>query len=158
MRGLKFTAVLTQRQTIFHRCASHLRRVRFCASPLPSMLHLHLIHHGRWFCLRSASKMNESKPFGPLEIRHVPTLCAVKQHLHRLLRPSPFFISLGANCPFYLWPHCPESPTLLPLLRRRLIGSGERQFVGMQQVVGLIAHGCWPGRKCLTGRGESLHS
>lgn len=26
----------------------------------------------------------------------------------------------------------------------------------MQQVLGLIAHGCWPRRKCLTGRGEPL--
>lgn len=64
--------------------------VRFRASPFPSAPHLHLIHHYRWFCLRPASKMNGSEPFGPLEIRHVPTRCAVKQHLLRLLRPSPF--------------------------------------------------------------------
>lgn len=63
-------------------------------------------------------------------------------------------MSLRANCPFYLRPHCP--PTLLLLFWQHLIGSGERQFVGVQQVVGLIAHGCWPGRKCLTGHGEPL--
>lgn len=90
-------------------------------------------------------------------------MCGEKRRLRRLSWPFPFFsISLRANCPFYLRPHCadphPTPLTPLPLLWRRLIGSGERQFVGVQPVVGLIAHGCWPGRKCLSGRGESLRS
>lgn len=114
-------------------------------APLPSAPHLHLIHHGRWFCLRPASEMNGSEPFGPLEIRHVPTRCAAKQRLHRLSR-SHF---IGGHI-------VPTPPPLLLPFWRRLIGSGERQLVGVQQVVGLIAHGCWPGRKCLTGRGEPL--
>lgn len=156
-RGSKFTAVLTQRQTIFHRCVGHLRRVRLRASPLPSTPHLHLIHHHRWFCLRPASKMNGSEPFGPREIWHVPTRCAVKQRLHRLLRPSPFFRCPSERTAHFICGLIVPTPPLFPLFFwRHLIGSGERQFVGVQQVVGLIAHGCWPGRKCLTGRGEPL--
>lgn len=88
-RGSKFTAALTRRQTIFHRSAGHRRRVRFRASSLPLTLHLHLIHHSRWFCLRPASEMNVSKPLGPLKILHVPARRAAKQHLLRHSRPSP---------------------------------------------------------------------
>lgn len=129
----------------------------FVPPPLFSTPHLHLIHHGRWFCVHPASKMNGSEAFGPLEIRHVPTRCAAKQHLRRLLRSPAFSRVPQSELPISFAARLSRLPQLFFFFFwQRLIGSGERQFAGEQQVVGLIAHGCWPGRKSLTGRGEPL--